>query len=83
MSEVLASKHPIGKDVEIGSLPIFESYPELVNIEVTEDSVDKVVRRLSGSVGPSEIDSVSMSHWLLKFGGTRINLRRSIAKFVE
>ena len=83
MSEVLASKHPIGKDVEISNLPIFESYPELVNIEVTEDSVDKVVRRLSGSVGPSEIDSVSMSHWLLEFGGTRINLRRSIAKFVE
>ena len=32
--EVLESKHSIERDVEIGSLPIFESYRELVNIEV-------------------------------------------------
>ena len=83
VSEVLASKHPIGRDVEISSLPIFESYPELINIEVTEDSVEKVARGLSGSAGPSGIDSVAMSHWLLKFGGASSKLRRSIAKFVE
>ena len=83
VSGVLASEHPIGRDVEISSLPIFEFCPELINIEVTEDSVEKVARRLSGSAGPSGIDSVAMSHWLLKFGGASSKLRRSIAKFVE
>ena len=81
MCEVLESKYSIGRDVEISSLPIFESYPELVNIEVIEDSVKNVARRLSGSAGPSGIDSVAMSHWLLKFGGASTKLRRSIAKF--
>ena len=42
-----------------------------------------MAKRLSGSAGPSGIDSVSMSHWLLKFGGASTNLRRSVAKFVE
>ena len=50
---------------------------------MTEDSVEKVVNRLSGSVGPSGIDSVSISHWLLKFGGSSTNLRRSTGKLVE
>ena len=67
MSEILESKHPIGRDVEISSLPIFEFCPELINIEVTEDSVEKVARKLSGSAGLSGIDSVYMSHWLLKY----------------
>ena len=40
-----------------------------------------MARRLSGSAGPSGIDSVAMSHWLLKFGGASTKLRRSIAKF--
>ena len=64
VSEVLESKHPIGRDVEISSLLIFESCPELINIEVTEDNVEKVAKRLSGSAGPSGIDSVAMSHVL-------------------
>ena len=65
--EVLESKHSIERDVEISSFPIFESYRELVNIEVIEDSVEKVARKLSGSAGLSGIDSVYMSHWLLKY----------------
>ena len=42
-----------------------------------------MVRRLSGSAGPSGIDSVIMSHRLLKFVEASTNLRRSIAKLVE
>ena len=83
VSEILESKHPVVRDVKISSLPIFESCPELINIEVTEDNVEKVANRLSGSAGPSGIDSMSISHWLLKFGGTSTNLRSSVAKFVE
>ena len=83
VSEVLESRYPIGRDVEISILPIFEPCPELINIEVTEDNVEKVAKRLSRSAASSGIDSVSMSYWLLKFAGASTNLRRSIAKFVE
>ena len=55
-------KNPIGRHDEISSLPIFESCPELINIEVTEDSAKIVERGLSCSTGPLEIDSVSMSY---------------------
>ena len=48
VSETLESKHPVGRDVKISRLPIFESCPELINIEITEDNVEKVAKRLSG-----------------------------------
>ena len=67
MSEIDESKYPVGKDVKISSLSIFEYCPELINIEVTEDRVEKVARKLSGSAGLSGIDSVYMPHWLLKY----------------
>ena len=83
VNEILESKHPIGRDVKISSFPIFESCPELINIEVIEDSVERVARRISGSASPSGIDLLSMSHWLLKFSRASTNIRRSIAKLVE
>ena len=83
VSETLESKHHVGRDVKISSLPIFESCPELINIEASEDSVEKVAKRLLGSTDLSGIDSVYMSHGPLKFGGTSTNLHRSIGKLVE
>ena len=53
VSEILESKHPVGTDIKTSSLPIFGSYPELINIEMTENNVEKVAKRLSGSAGPS------------------------------
>ena len=56
MSEIDESKYPVRKDVNISSLSIFEYCPELINIEVTEDSVEKVAKILPGSAGSSGID---------------------------
>ena len=50
---------------------------------MTEDNVEKVGKRLSESAGPLGTNSMSMSHWLLKLGGTSTNLRRSIVKLVD
>ena len=52
-------------------------------MEVAGENVEQTAKRLSGSAGPSGIDSISMSHWLLKFGGANARLRKSIASMVE
>ena len=41
---------------------------------------DKNVEHKLGSEGLSGIQSISMYHWLLKFGGTNARLRKSIAE---
>ena len=43
----------------------------------------RIAKKLSGSTGLSGVDSISMSYWLLKFGGVSASLRESIAKLVE
>ena len=82
VSEIQESRYLVEKEVKISSNPIFKSYPELINIQVTEDSVEKVAKMLFGSAIPSGIDSVSMSSWLLKFGGVRTHFLRRISKLV-
>ena len=45
--------------------------------------MERVAKKLSGSAGPSGVDSISMPHWLLKFGEASASLRKSITKLVE
>ena len=79
IKETLKSKYPEGRDVSVENLPEFESCPEMIDIVVTEENVEKVAKRLSSSAGLSGIDSLSMSHWLLKFGASSTILRKSFA----
>ena len=44
----------MGKDEEIGSLPIFESYLELINIEVTDEIVKNVQEDFQNLLYPLE-----------------------------
>ena len=62
---------------------MFDSCPELIQIEVTDEDIESVAKRLSGYAGPSGIDSIYMYHWLLRFGGTSAKLRKCIAKSIE
>ena len=45
--------------------------------------MEKVAKKLSGSTGPSGIDSLSMSRWLLKFGTSSTILRKSFVDLTE
>ena len=49
----------------------------MMNSVVTGENVEKVVKKLSGSVGASGTDSIAMSHWILKYSGARLTLRNS------
>ena len=58
-------------------MPLFDSCPEMMNSVVTGENVEKVVKKLSGSVGASGTGSIAMSHWILKYSGARLTLRNS------
>ena len=47
------------------------------------DVVSAVAGRLSGGAGPGGTDSVSLQHWLLRFGAARGELRLIVAEFGE
>ena len=83
VSKTLMSKHPDGRDVNVESIPIFNSCPDLIDVQVMDDAVEEIAKHLSGSVGPSRIDSSSLNQWLLKDGGASSNLRKTLAKLVE
>ena len=59
---------PDGRDVDIVMLPKHNSPHELSDVQATDDHVEKVAKNVSGSSDPSVLDSMLLSHWLLKHG---------------
>jgi hypothetical protein len=51
VKEVLESKHPHARMPDVTSLPTYINTPDFVELDVTEEAVKKVARRLSGSAG--------------------------------
>ena len=69
--EVLRTKHQEANSPTSDSLDSYpDRPPELVPVDVTDDTVMAVAGRLSGGAGPGGTDSVSLQHWLLYFGAT-------------
>ena len=83
MSDVLLSKYPDAMDVELNAILRHITCPALINANASEENAETVAKRVSGSAGPIGVDSVSFSHWLLKFGGASSLLRRTITDMVE
>ena len=52
-------------------------------MDITEDTVTAVAGRLSGGVRLTGTDSVSLQHWLLRFGVASGELRLIVGDFVE
>ena len=81
--DTLKAKHLDARAVSVENLSIFESCQDLIEVEVTDENVEQAAKKLSRSAGPSGIHSISMSYWLLKFGGESARLRKSMAIVVE
>ena len=82
--EVLCTKHPEAQTPTAASLDSYPGRPpELTPVEITKDTVTAVVGRLSGGAGPGGKDSVSLQHWLLRFGAASAELRLIVGDFVE
>ena len=55
----------------------------MVPVDITDDVVTAVAGRLSGGAGPGGTASVSLQHWLLRFGAASGELRQIVAEFGE
>ncbi len=79
VATVLESKHPNARVPDFSSFPLYPNTPDFVDLAITEDSVEKVAGRLSGSAGLGGTDAYALSHWLLKFGTASCKLRVALA----
>ena len=81
--DVLKSKHPDARVPDVSTFEDYETLSDLVELDITEETVEQVARRLSGSAGPGGTDSAAVQHWLLRFGGASQQLRKSVAEFTD
>ena len=74
VGDVLRSKHPLVREptdmgIAGGSFEHYNSAPRtVIPIVITVDMIADVASKLSGSAGPSGIDSEMLKRWLLGFG---------------
>ena len=52
-------------------------------MDITEDIVEEVARKLKGSSGLGGSDAHAVSNWLLNFGNTSRKLRETIAELTD
>ena len=82
--EVLRTKHPNARPPSEAYLDTYpNNHLEMVPVDITNDVVPAVAGRLLGGAGPGGIDSVSIQHWLLRFGAASGELRQIVAEFRE
>ena len=82
--EVLRFKHPEARTPTAESLYLYpDRPPELTPVDITDDTVTAVAGRLSGGARPGGTDSVSLQHWLLRFGAASGELQLIVGDFME
>ena len=84
MVEVLRTKHLDARPLTVPSLNTYpDRPPDIVPLDITNNTVREVAGRLSGGSEPGETDSVILKYWLLRFGAARGELRLTLAEFAE
>eukprot|EP00957_Ditylum_brightwellii_P067301 5107736-Ditylum_brightwellii.AAC.2 len=59
VEEVLLSKHPSPTQPLEEALYEYDTLPALIDINVTEDTVESVVAKMQGATGPGSVDSIA------------------------
>ena len=85
---VLREKHPDCRtpDLEKEGLASFEDYlppRDGTPLDCDQGTVQEVGNKLSGGAGPSRVDGLAMSHWLLRDGKHSQILREELAAWME
>ena len=84
MKGVLCTKHLKACTPTAASLDSYpDRPPDLVPVNITDDTVKVVAGRLSVWAGPGGTESVSLQHWLLQFGVASGELRLIVGGFRE
>ena len=72
--QVLESKHPDAMIPEIGALEHYDSVPEMLDLDVTCDTVETVSKKMAGAAGTGGTDAIALQHWLLRFEDESLKL---------
>ena len=82
--EVLRTKRPEARPPIAASLDLYQDLPpEIVPVDITDNTVTEVAGRLSVGAVLGGGYSVSLQYWLLRFGAASGELRLIVADFVE
>jgi hypothetical protein len=80
---VLESKHPDAREPGPDALTAYPYLPDFVDVDITEDTIEVVARRLSGAAGLGGTDAHALQQWLLRFGNSSRTLRQATAELVD
>ena len=83
MKEVLKLKHLKLRVPNISFMEKYDTLPDLVEIDITADTVESLAWQLSGSAGPGGTNASGLQHWLLRFGGASAEFRKAAAELVK
>ena len=64
-------------------MPAFGTCPQLVVLDITEETVSKTACQLKGAAGVGGTDSETIASWLLKFGTHSQRLRNAITRLAK
>ena len=76
-------KNPIKKIPSCATLETYEEAPIFIPVKISEEAIESVASKISGSSGPGDTDSEAIQGWLLEFGEDSTRLRTSVENFVE
>ena len=82
VTSVLEGKHPNETIPSCATLEPYEETPIFISVNIMEETVESVARKLPGSSGPGGTDSEALQGWLNKFGEESTRLRTSVENFV-
>jgi len=79
--DALRDKHPPMRESGEAAMHTYDTTPSLIDLDISEVTLEFVASKISGSAGLSGIDSVQLKHLLLQHGGASKILRQAAAKF--
>ena len=83
VTSVLEGKHLSEIIPSCATLETYEETHIFIPVDITEEALESVARKLLGSSGPGGTDSEALQGWLLKFGEYITRLRTSVETFVD
>ena len=74
--DALRDKHPPMREPGEAAMHTYNTTPSLMDLDITEDAVESVASKISGSASLSGMDAVQLKHLLLQHGGASKRIRQ-------
>ena len=76
--EVLEQKHPQSLEPSSEAIVDYENTPLFIHVDISEETVLNVAKKLKGSGGPGGNDYAALQNWLLRFGHISEKIREAL-----